>query len=285
MHSSCSDGLLSVQQLLERIQQEGITHFSLTDHDTAAGISQMETLLSTYPELHFLPGTELSVGTNGHIHLLIYGQVLHPEVLCLLNSLFQLRQRRFQRMLEQLKSQGFAFPQDSLLRLAQTYPGRLNLARELVKLGYAPNVRQAICRYLLEGKCGFVAYDAPSASECLRLLKPYPVIPVLAHPMKLKLGSLNEVFLFIESLIPYGLRGVECFHPSINARLSRALESFARSRNLFVTGGSDFHGEASSHSYPGCTDSLWLHKKEDTQNLFQSALNDIGSHSAKAVLK
>jgi histidinol phosphatase-like PHP family hydrolase len=35
MHSTCSDGKDSIEQLIENVKNTGISHFSITDHDTA----------------------------------------------------------------------------------------------------------------------------------------------------------------------------------------------------------------------------------------------------------
>jgi hypothetical protein len=40
-----------------------------------------------------------------------------------------------------------------------------------------------------------------------------------------------------------GIEGVECYHPENNIETTGYCLGFCKSRNLYVTGGSDCHGE------------------------------------------
>ena len=62
MHSSASDGVDSIAELLAKVKAAGIECFALTDHDTIAGVLAMEKLLAEYGEDAFYadPDTLLS---------------------------------------------------------------------------------------------------------------------------------------------------------------------------------------------------------------------------------
>ncbi|MBR6570944.1 MAG: hypothetical protein IKK75_10890, partial [Clostridia bacterium] len=64
-----------------------------------------------------------------------------------------------------------------------------------------------------------------------------------------------------------GLMGVECYHPSANARSARALETIARQEQLLVTGGSDYHGDAGSTVHIGRLPSGWERREADLSAL------------------
>ena len=64
----------------------------------------------------------------------------------------------------------------------------------------------------------------------------------LAHPFEYKL---NDTIDFIDKLSKnIKLDGIECFHPSaeIDNRIEILIE-YARKNNVFISGGSDFHGD------------------------------------------
>lgn len=64
----------------------------------------------------------------------------------------------------------------------------------------------------------------------------------LAHPFEYKF---EDTIGFIEYLSKeVKLDGIECFHPSaeIDNRIELLLD-YARKNNLFISGGSDFHGD------------------------------------------
>ena len=47
----------------------------------------------------------------------------------------------------------------------------------------------------------------------------------------------------IEKLTLAGLDGIECYHPTHTERESAEFVSYAKEKNLLVTGGSDFHAD------------------------------------------
>ncbi len=71
VHSRYSvDSRLSFDQILERIAYEGLQGFALTDHDTTAGLAELNQLRTSYPGYWFVPGVEVSTLEG---HLLVYG--------------------------------------------------------------------------------------------------------------------------------------------------------------------------------------------------------------------
>jgi sugar phosphate isomerase/epimerase len=47
----------------------------------------------------------------------------------------------------------------------------------------------------------------------------------------------------VENLKSQGLDGIEAWHPTAKVRSCRRLEELGKSLGLFITAGSDFHGE------------------------------------------
>lgn len=76
VHSRYSvDSRLSFEQILERITYQGLQGFALTDHDTTAGLAELDRLRSSYPGFWFVPGVEISTQEG---HLLVYGVTEAP---------------------------------------------------------------------------------------------------------------------------------------------------------------------------------------------------------------
>ena len=79
MHTLCSDGRCTPEELVQRAWDKGIRTMSVTDHDTMAGV---EEALAAGSELgvEVVPGVEISVkGPSGSMHLLGYFRVARPE--------------------------------------------------------------------------------------------------------------------------------------------------------------------------------------------------------------
>ena len=62
----------------------------------------------------------------------------------------------------------------------------------------------------------------------------------LAHPFEYKFKDTIE---FINDLRKEKeLDGIECFHPSANQEQRNILVEYAKNNNLYISGGSDYHG-------------------------------------------
>ena len=67
-------------------------------------------------------------------------------------------------------------------------------------------------------------------------------IAVLAHPSQLKLRDILLSDLLCE-LKSYGLSGLECYYSTNTPEQTEYYINLAKEYNLYITGGSDFHGE------------------------------------------
>ncbi len=65
VHSTYSDGLMSVREIAERIKRIGLDGFALTDHNTVEGHSEAKEIADEI-DLKFIPGIEISA-KEGHV--------------------------------------------------------------------------------------------------------------------------------------------------------------------------------------------------------------------------
>ncbi|MEX2463406.1 MAG: PHP domain-containing protein, partial [Balneolaceae bacterium] len=54
----------------------------------------------------------------------------------------------------------------------------------------------------------------------------------------------------LDELLSFGLDGIECIHPSHNFSVQRSYTQIAKTNNLLITGGSDYHGSNKSDYDP-----------------------------------
>src|SRR5262249_45728148 len=73
--------------------------------------------------------------------------------------------------------------------------------------------------------------------EAIQLVKNAGGLTVLAHPI----SYFRDPFE-INQLVEYGIDGIEVFHPKQFAPYTNQLNQVAEKHDLFITGGSDFHG-------------------------------------------
>lgn len=233
-HTVASDGLRSVQELAMAARRIGLTGIAITDHDVLpdpAALRVAEQLSGV--RLHL--GVELSTRWEGRgYHLLGYG--FDPANGALLEATRRrqaARQARFDRLRERIGELGARL--DPRCAGSSLAPGRLHLARELVRQRHAGSVRAAFERYLrrIDGADD----DLLDLSEAISLLRAAGGVAVLAHPPA---NLLHDEWRRLAGL---GLDGLECRFPRAKRSHRRFLIERAAEYDLAHSAGSDYHGD------------------------------------------
>ena len=107
MHSNCSDGTMSPEELVSAALETGLEAAALTDHDTVSGDKRFLAAASG-TQLHAVAGVELaSMLFSKDIH--VVGLFIDPDHAPFLAALEQLRVWREERnaeMVEKIRSKG-----------------------------------------------------------------------------------------------------------------------------------------------------------------------------------
>jgi predicted metal-dependent phosphoesterase TrpH len=220
---------------------QGFGLIAVTDHDTAGGLTEA---ISAGRELGVavLEGIEISSGGDVDIHVLGYGIRRFEKLNKTLADMRAQREKRMEAMIIKLQNLGIKIPPEKVLGKAQSVVGRAHLARAMVALGYAGDVKEVFAKYLSPGCPGYVAREKLSVGEAIRLIRTAGGVAVLAHP-----GQDRESDLILEARVKSaakeGLYGLEAYHPSHSPGQCASFERLARKYSLSVTGGSDYHGQ------------------------------------------
>lgn len=241
MHTVCSDGLLTPEELLERVRQKRLDAFSVTDHDTIEGYLAMGRLMADDdPEL--ISGVELSalIGDRD-LHLLGYG--FDPDNEEFNRSLFDFRERRNQRareIVEKLDALGLHISIEAVEKAAGGAPiGRPHIADTLCASGQIRYYEEAFQKYIGGDGPAYVPKARMSPAEAIRLVHAAGGVAVMAHPY------LSDMYKHVEELAHLGLDGIEVYHYSHRRADGDRLRALADELGLICTGGSDFHGRNS----------------------------------------
>ncbi len=237
LHSTASDGSLTPTQLIARAAELGLAGVALTDHDTLEGIDEALAAGRSHG-LEVLPGVELSASDGENkIHLLGYDPLFPEKISAVLEERRRERYRRMEKMLLRLHSLGFHIGSEEVAAEAGgAAPGRLHLARVMVRRGFVPTVEKAFSLYLAQGRPAYVPRNGLDPAKAIALLHRAGAVPVVAHP-----GASGRKF--IRQLVALGLRGIEVYHPDHNPEMVRYYRLLAQKLGLLVTGGSDYHGD------------------------------------------
>lgn len=239
LHTTHSDGILSVQELLQKALRMGITALSITDHDTIDGYLEALTLPEA-EQLDIIAGIEISCFENKQdFHLLGYGiDVEHPLMVRHLEVMRGDRERRSIEIIEKLASMGVSISFDKLKEYANGASiTRPHIAEMLVREGYTHSLKEGFTRYLDKHKPAFVAKMNFTIMEASKLIHACGGVAIVAHPrMTYKHIALPS---YLGSL---GVDGIEISHPTQGRTVQTLYRQFARRNGFVVSGGSDYHG-------------------------------------------
>jgi predicted metal-dependent phosphoesterase TrpH len=238
VHSTGSDGTMSLLQLADLARCSGLAGFAITDHDVLPDFAAIQSAGQRFA-VDILGGIELSAELDGRgIHVLGYNVAVDdPALNRACDRLRSERRRRWTAMCRELAEQGILRHRHGAPPAgAATSPGRTHLARDLVRAGYAPTIRAAFARFVNRLESAR-QWQRPSARDAISLIRAAGGAAVLAHP---PFGLRPEEW---QALMEAGLNGVEARYPTAARRQVRFLENLARENGWIATGGSDFHGD------------------------------------------
>ena len=243
VHSNASDGTFSPSQVVELAKNAGLDAFALTDHDTTAGVPEA---LEKGRDLNIevIPGIEVSSSFDGtEIHILgLFVNSDDPVLAAMLEKMRISRDRRNEKMLENLAADGISFTKDELCGdNPDTIITRAHSAHALVAKGICSGMDQAFKKYLQYGGRYCPQKEHLSPEEVVKTLISNGAFVALAHPFQYKFGDKKTEEL-IAHMADLGMKGLEVYHSSNNKLESMKLQEMAVRHHLLPTGGSDFHG-------------------------------------------
>ena len=256
-HTTASDGSLSPSALVQKAHEIGLAALAVTDHDTIGGLAEADAAAQRLG-LDFLPGVELSVeDKDGRFHLLGYG--FDPNFPELADKLLDLRRSRAARntqMADKMAALGLPVTMDDVRDAAKKHAedgeeseviARPHFAQALIAKGIVGSVQEAFDTYLASGKPLYQAKEALTPAEAIALLHRAGGVAVMAHPGLVPLAR-PALAARVKSLAgDAGMDGIEAFYSQHSPTDTRFFLDLARTHNLLVTGGSDFHGTPKPH--------------------------------------
>ena len=244
VHSYFSDGTKSPAELVELASKTGVSAIALTDHDTMDGVPEAEAVSRKY-DVEVIPGVEISVVHEDLVlHILgYYVDPLQKELAHALDTLQQARDRRNIKIIKKLQDLGIDTSLEELKAISgRGQTGRPHIAKILMNHGVVRSFSQAFDQYLAKGQKAYIGRFAYSAKEAISFITQAGGLAVLAHPIQI-----DKTLCTLNSLLPelrrYGLQGIETYYPSQKKKMQKRIRKFAESNGLFLTGGSDYHGD------------------------------------------
>ena len=263
IHSkTCSDGNLSVEEIIKEAKARNIKLMSITDHD-AIGCQKQAEALAQKNGIRYITGVELNItfshpnyrnGKPASLDLLGYQFDVNNRTLT--TKLHEIAKYREKRAAEILKKLNTEFEKEGLKKFtaadlteiqnsADGVLGRPHIADYLVKKNIVCSRQEAFNKYLV--KCNVAKYPL-CLEEASSLLRNAGGIVVLAHPndpygtsLTTLTTSLQEQMNIIKDSMLNLIDGIECWHSRNTPETTSHYVNFAKKHGLKMTGGSDCH--------------------------------------------
>jgi len=243
-HSTCSDGLLSPAELVERAVLRGVDMLALTDHDELAGLTPARAAAAQWG-LRLIDGVEISVQwEDTTLHIVgLNVDAGHVPLVEGLGAIRSGREQRAQRMADSLAAAGIPGSLEGARRYAKNPEllSRSHFARYLVEAGHARDTNAVFRNFLTPGKPGYVPHQWAALTDALGWINGSGGLAVLAHPGRYPLNQQQSERLLGE-FVERGGAAVEVVTGSHTPDEFVIWARYAKRFGLRASAGSDFHG-------------------------------------------
>lgn len=248
-HSFLSDGVLSVEEILEHGKRVGLDYISVTDHDTLAGTVQAYTYGKKIG-ISVIPGVEISArdyNRNRNVHILCYYPKNIIKLQGFLNeTLFKREEAKLKMAKEIIKDYPITMEQIKKHSKKSQSIYECHIMESLADMGYTNVLMGELYKKIFsKDSKDYVKIDYPDIYEILNLIKEVGGVAVMAHP-----GQFDSIELLEELAMKKLIQGVEYNHPRNSEEVRMKIKEIAKKYNLIMTGGTDFHSYYSSKPNP-----------------------------------
>lgn len=255
-HSTYSDGTDNVINILKKAEKLGLEALSITDHNTCEAYKELKSLNIT--ELFsgkIINGIELSTHSlNVPIEILAYKynpEILEPELKKLYLTPEERNKIELSRLFEKAKLAGIDINQNAINEYKNDIFAskffhniiRKNINNKKLIDEDSWNDNNVFYRkYMSNPSTPFYVETSdilPDISTLINLIHKANGLVFLPHIFEYNDNSLN---ILNHILTNYKIDGIECFYTTFSNEQTKYLLNICEKKNLFISGGSDFHG-------------------------------------------
>ncbi len=243
VHSTCSDGSFSPEEVVDLAHDKGLKAIALTDHDTFSGIERAKNRACEVG-LELIPGCELACDyKDGEIHIVgLFLDIQDQHMKKILEEMNEEREARNRKMALRFADYGIMVDYDEMIEI---YKGavitRANFADYIVKKGYVNTKKEVFRNYLADNKPCYIPRVKIDAVKGIEIIRHNGGLAVLAHPLLYKKDD-QELRDMMKALKTAGISAVEAIYSTHKEKDQIYVKELADEMGLLISGGSDFHG-------------------------------------------
>lgn len=259
MHTVYSDGDKTVEEILKMCEEKKLEGISITDHNTCKEYED-EAIKNNIFSGKIIKGAEINATfKNKNIEILAYNIKETKIIEDWSGKFFSEKILREQqevskkKLLDICDKKGLIYDESKIeTNIPLTDYITIYIYKELMRheenyeiLGeYTESLNYFIRKGLMNPESDFFTggdnTPKPMYKDVIDVIHKSGGLAFLAHPFEYRL---DETIGFIDELRKESeLDGIECFHPSADEEKMNILVEYAQNNNLYISGGSDYHG-------------------------------------------
>lgn len=259
MHTIYSDGDKTVEEVLKMCEKRKLEYISITDHNTCKQYEDNALNKNIFTG-KIIKGVEMNATfKNKKIEVLGY-KIKEPKIIEEWSQKFfseemliKQQEESKRKLLDICDKKGLIYDESKIEKnIPITDYITIYIYKELMKhkenheiLGeFAKSLNVFIRKGLMnpdsEYYTGLDNTPEPLYKDVIDVIHKAGGLAFLAHPFEYRF---DDTIDFIDDLRKKKeLDGIECFHPSADENKMKILVEYARKHNLYISGGSDYHG-------------------------------------------
>ncbi len=256
-HTKHSDGSTTTEELLREAEKIGLTHLSITDHNTIAAYTDLKEYSTRMLfKGKIITGVEITTTYKGEtIEILGYNFDLNKMQELLKTNVLTFEEKQlkeFELIKNRYRKIGVTFDEENIIFNPKIESSRIAFVKEIKK--YPENNKFFLYEESLTTDSGFTRNEVynpksplyvdesslfPSLEKTIDMIHEANGLAFLAHTYAYSPNIAKELLNIIKN---YDLDGLECFYTTFTEEQSKYLLSLCQERNMYISGGSDFHG-------------------------------------------
>ena len=259
MHTTYSDGDKTLEEVLKMCEEKKLKYISITDHNTCKEYED-EAMYKNIFSGKIIKGVEMNATfKNKKIEILGY-KIKKPEIIEEWSKKFfseevlkKQQEESKKKLLDICDKKGLIYDESKIEKdIPVTDYITIYIYKELIRhkenydiLGeFAQSLNSFIRKGLMnpdsEYYTGSDNTPKPQYNDVIDIIHKAGGLAFLAHPFEYRF---DDTLTFINELRKEKeLDGIECFHPSANENEMKILVDYAKKNNMYISGGSDYHG-------------------------------------------
>lgn len=285
MHTTYSDGTESCTTVLKKCQEKNLNYISITDHNTALAYKELETLdVKSLFSGKIVPGIELNTkALNIPIEILGYGidyQKMNELVKKVYIPATERNKIEVKRLYNKCIQAGIILDKNCLDNYKPEMFASVFFHNEITKHEENKNILSEEAwnsskifyrQYMSDPKtplCVEMDDFVPDFETASNLVRQAGGLVFIPHIFEYKQNA-EPILNYI--LDNFNIDGIECYYTTFTPEQHDKLIKLCSERNLFISGGSDFHGKIK----PDVDIGVGYGDMQIPDNIIESWLNNI----------